>query len=360
MTNPIITEAVRALVDRRDLTRLEAAAAMEAIMSGAATNAQIAAFLTALRMKGETVEELIGFAQVMREKVVKVRPRAGDVVGATGTDREMLIDTCGTGGDASGTFNVSTATAFVVAGAGLRVAKHGNRSVSSLCGSADVVETLGIDIELSPAQVASCIDEVGIGFLYAPLLHTAMKHVMATRREMGVRTVFNMLGPLTNPAGANAQVIGVYAAALTDPLARVLAELGTLRAFVVHGADGLDEISNTGESHISEVHEGVVRSSTVRPEDFGMPRAAIRDLQGGDREENARIIRQVLGGETGPRRDIVLMNAAAALVVGNKAEDLKEGVALAAAAIDERSAAGKLEDLIALSRRLGSPRRTQG
>jgi anthranilate phosphoribosyltransferase len=360
MTNPIITEAVRALVDRRDLTRLEAAAAMEAIMSGAATNAQIAAFLTALRMKGETVEELIGFAQVMREKVVKVRPRAGDVVGATGTDREMLIDTCGTGGDASGTFNVSTATAFVVAGAGLRVAKHGNRSVSSLCGSADVVETLGIDIELSPAQVATCIDEVGIGFLYAPLLHTAMKHVMATRREMGVRTVFNMLGPLTNPAGANAQVIGVYAAALADPLARVLAELGTLRAFVVHGADGLDEISNTGESHISEVHEGVVRSSTVRPEDFGMPRAAIRDLQGGDREENARIIRLVLGGEAGPRRDIVLMNAAGALVVGNKAQDLKEGVALAAASIDGGSAARKLEDLIAFSRRLGSPRHTQG
>jgi len=360
MTNPIITEAVRALVDRRDLTRLEAAAAMEAIMSGAATNAQIAAFLTALRMKGETVEELIGFAQVMREKVVKVRPRAGDVVGATGTDREMLIDTCGTGGDASGTFNVSTATAFVVAGAGLRVAKHGNRSVSSLCGSADVVETLGIDIELSPAQVATCIDEVGIGFLYAPLLHTAMKHVMAARREMGVRTVFNMLGPLTNPAGANAQVIGVYAAALADPLARVLAELGTLRAFVVHGADGLDEISNTGESHISEVHEGVVRSSTVRPEDFGMPRAAIRDLQGGDREENARIIRLVLGGEAGPRRDIVLMNAAGALVVGNKAQDLKEGVALAAASIDGGSAARKLEDLIAFSRRLGSLRHTQG
>ena len=360
MTNPIITEAVRALVDRRDLTRLEAAAAMEAIMSGAATNAQIAAFLTALRMKGETVEELIGFAQVMREKVVKVRPRAGDVVGATGTDREMLIDTCGTGGDATGTFNVSTATAFVVAGAGLKVAKHGNRSVSSLCGSADVVETLGVDLELTPAQVARCIDEVGIGFLYAPLLHTAMKHVMAARREMGVRTVFNMLGPLTNPAGANAQVIGVYAAALADPLARVLAELGTLRAFVVHGADGLDEISNTGESHISEVHEGVVRSSTVRPEDFGMPRAAIRDLQGGDREENARIIRLVLGGEAGPRRDIVLMNAAGALVVGNKAQDLKEGVALAAASIDGGSAARKLEDLIAFSRRLGSPRHTQG
>ena len=273
MTSPIITEAVRALVDRRDLTRIEAAAAMEAVMSGAATNAQIAAFLTALRMKGETVEELIGFAQVMRQKVVKVPIGTADVVAQTGTDREMLIDTCGTGGDASGTFNVSTATAFVVAGAGLKVAKHGNRSVSSLCGSADVVETLGINLELPPAQVARCVDEVGIGFLYAPLLHTAMKHVMAARREMGVRTAFNMLGPLTNPAGANAQVIGVYSDALCEPLARVLAELGTIRAFVVHGADGLDEISSTGESHMCEVHEGVVRSSRVRPEDFGIARA---------------------------------------------------------------------------------------
>ena len=354
MTSPIITEAVRALVDRKDLSRIEAAAAMEAIMSGAATNAQIAAFLTALRMKGETVEELIGFAQVMRQKAVKVRTRAGEVVGATGTDREMLIDTAGTGGDASGTFNVSTATAFVVAGAGLKVAKHGNRSVSSLCGSADVVETLGINIELPPAKVARCVDEVGIGFLYAPLLHTAMKHVMAARREMGIRTVFNMLGPLTNPAGANAQVIGVYSDALTEPLARVLAELGTLRAFVVHGADGLDEISNTGPSHISEVHEGVVRSSSVRPEDFGLPRASIQELRGGDREENAEIIRRVLAGEAGPRRDIVLMNAAAALVVGGKARDFKEGVALAAQSIDSGAAAAKLAGLIALSQRLAN------
>ena len=354
MTSPIITEAVRALVDRKDLSRIEAAAAMEAIMSGAATNAQIAAFLTALRMKGETVEELIGFAQVMRQKAVKVRTRAGEVVGATGTDREMLIDTAGTGGDASGTFNVSTATAFVVAGAGLKVAKHGNRSVSSLCGSADVVETLGINIELPPAKVARCVDEVGIGFLYAPLLHTAMKHVMAARREMGIRTVFNMLGPLTNPAGANAQVIGVYSDALTEPLARVLAELGTLRAFVVHGADGLDEISNTGPSHISEVHEGVVRSSSVRPEDFGLPRASIQELRGGDREENAEIIRQVLAGEAGARRDIVLMNAAAALVVGGKARDFKEGVALAAQSIDSGAAAAKLAGLIALSQRLAN------
>jgi anthranilate phosphoribosyltransferase len=347
MTSPIITEAIRVLVDHRDLTRIEAAAAMEAIMSGAATNAQIAAFLTGLRMKGETVEELIGFAQVMRQKVVSIRTHAaGEVAGLTGTDREMLIDTCGTGGDATGTFNVSTATAFVVAGSGLRVAKHGNRSVSSLCGSADVVETLGINLDLSPQKVACCVDEVGIGFLYAPLLHTAMKHVMPARREMGVRTVFNMLGPLTNPAGANAQLIGVYAAALTEPLARVLAELGTFRAFVVHGADGLDEISTTGESRVSEVREGVVRTFTVRPEDFGLPRASMRDLLGGDREQNAAIIHAILRGEPGPRRDIVVMNAAAALVVGARARDLKEGVELAAHSIDTGAARAKLEQLV--------------
>jgi anthranilate phosphoribosyltransferase len=355
MTSPIITEAVRALVERRDLTRIEAAAAMDAIMSGAATNVQIAAFLTALRMKGETVEELIGFAQVMREKVARVPARADESL--TGTDREMLIDTCGTGGDASGTFNVSTATAFVVAGAGLRVAKHGNRSMSglsgaSLCGSADVVETLGVKLELTPEQVGRCVAEVGIGFLYAPLLHTAMKHVMAARREVGIRTVFNLLGPLTNPAGANAQVIGVAAATLTESLARVLAELGTYRAFVVHGADGLDEISNTGESRVSEVREGVVRTYTVRPEDFGMPRASIKDLLGGDREQNAEIIRAVLDGKPGPRRDIVLMNAAAALVAGGRARDLKDGAAVAAQSIDSHAARSKLDALVALTRRL--------
>ena len=352
MTSPIITEAVRALVERRDLTRIEAAAAMDAIMSGVSTNAQIAAFLTALRMKGETVEELIGFAQVMRQKVVKIRTRPDDVAALTGTDRDMLIDTCGTGGDAAGTFNVSTATAFVVAGAGLRVAKHGNRSVSSLCGSADVVETLGVSLDLPPAKVGRCVEELGIGFLYAPLLHTAMKHVMAARREMGVRTVFNMLGPLTNPAGANAQVIGVYSPGLTDPLARVLAELGTHRAFVVHGADGLDEISNTGESHISEVREGIVRTVTVRPEDFGVARASIVDLRGGDREQNAEIIRAILAGEPGAKRDIVLMNAAAALVAGGRARDFKEGVELAALSVDEGAARQKLERLVAFSQEL--------
>ncbi len=354
MTSPIIADAVRALVERRNLSRVEAAGAMDAIMSGAATNAQIAAFLVALRMKGETVEELIGFAQVMRQKVVRVRTRGDEVAGLTGTDREMLIDTCGTGGDASGTFNVSTATAFVVAGAGLKVAKHGNRSSSTLCGSADVVEALGISLELTPAQVGRCIDEIGIGFMYAPLLHTAMKHVMPARREIGVRTVFNLLGPLTNPAGANAQLIGVASAGLTEPLARVLAELGTIRAFVVHGADGLDEISNTGESQISEVHQGVVRSSRVRPEDFGLPRATIRDLRGGDRGENAKIIRLVLGGEPGPRRDIVLMNAAAALVAGGKARDLKEGVGMASQSIDSGAAASKLAALVERSQSLAA------
>jgi len=300
------------------------------------------------------VEELIGFAQVMRQKVVRVLTRGDEVAGLTGTDREMLIDTCGTGGDASGTFNVSTATAFVVAGAGLKVAKHGNRSSSTLCGSADVVESLGISLELTPAQVGRCIDEIGIGFMYAPLLHTAMKHVMPARREIGVRTVFNLLGPLTNPAGANAQLIGVASAGLTEPLARVLAELGTIRAFVVHGADGLDEISNTGESQISEVHEGVVRSSRVRPEDFGLPRATIRDLRGGDRGENAQIIRLVLGGEPGPRRDIVLMNAAAALVAGGKARDLKEGVGMASQSIDSGAAASKLAALVERSQSLAA------
>jgi anthranilate phosphoribosyltransferase len=352
MTSPIISEAIRALVERRDLTRIEAAAAMEAIMTGAATNAQIAAFLTALRMKGETVEELIGFAQVMRDKVSRVPTRGDGVAGLTGTDREMLIDTCGTGGDASGSFNVSTATAFVVAGAGLKVAKHGNRSASSLCGSADVVETLGVSLELSPVQVGRCIDQVGIGFLYAPLLHTAMKHVMAARREVGIRTVFNLLGPLTNPASANAQIIGVAAATLTEPLARVLAELGTFRAFVVHGADGLDEISNTGESRVSEVREGVVRTYAVRPEDFGLARASIADLKGGDREQNADIIRAILCGESGAKRDIVLMNAAAALVAGGKGRDLKDGVEVARHSIDSGAARTKLDRLVELSREL--------
>jgi anthranilate phosphoribosyltransferase len=350
----VIVEAIRTLVERRDLTRMEAAAAMEAIMSGGATHAQVAAFLTALRMKGETVDELTGLAEVMRLKVARVRTRAEVEASLTGTDREMLIDTCGTGGDATGTFNISTATAFVVAGTGLKVAKHGNRSASSLCGSADVVETLGINLELPPARVAQCVDEVGIGFLYAPLLHTAMKHVMPARREIGIRTVFNLLGPLTNPAGANAQVIGVSARHLVEPLARVLAELGTVRAFVVHGADGLDEISTTGESWVAEVREGLVRTAAVRPEDFGVSRASIGDLRGGDREENAEIIRRILAGDPGPKRDIVVVNSAAALVAGSRARDFKEGAQQAAQSIDSGAARQKLEGLVELSQRLAA------
>ena len=352
MTSPIIMEAVRALAERRDLTRIEAAAAMEAIMSGAATDAQIAAFLMALRMKGETVEELIGFAQVMRQKAVR-SAGAGDVVAAlTGTDREMLIDTCGTGGDAAGTFNVSTATAFVVAGAGLSVAKHGNRSVSSLCGSADVVEALGHQSGAEPREVARCIDEVGIGFLYAPLLHTAMKHVMPARREMGIRTVFNMLGPLTNPAGANAQVIGVYAAALTEPLARVLAELGTIaRLRGARGRRARRDLEHRGEPAI-EVREGTVRTFTVRPEDFGLTACLDRGSHGRRPRAERLDHPRSAGRRARPQRDIVLMNASAALVAGGRARELKEGVALAAQSIDEGAARATLEGLVALSQRL--------
>jgi anthranilate phosphoribosyltransferase len=342
----MIVEAIRSVVEGRSLSREQAFEVMDAIMSGQATDAQIAAFLTALRMKGETVEELIGFARVMREKVVPVRTRARVQTSLSGTDREMLVDTCGTGGDATGTFNVSTATAFVVAGAGIPVAKHGNRSVSSLCGSADVVEALGVRLDLPPERVGRCIDEVGIGFCYAPLLHKAMKFVMLARREIRIRTVFNILGPLTNPAHASAQVIGVYDGGLTEVMAHVLKELGILRAFIVHGRDGLDEISNTGESRISELREGQVHTYTVHPADFGMPCACMADLRGGSAADNAEIIRRLLEGEAGPKRDIVLLNAGAAIAAGGKAPGIAEGVALAEESIKSGAARGKLESLV--------------
>ena len=348
VTSPIITEAMRALVERKDLSRIEAAGAMEAIMSGAATDAQIAAFLTALRMKGETVEELIGFAQVMRQKVVKVRTGGSELVGATGTDREMLIDTAGTGGDASGTFNVSTATAFVVAGAGLKVAKHGNRSMSSLCGSADVVETLGIKIELSSAKIACCVDEIGIGFLYAPLLHTAMKHVMTARREMGVRTVFNLLGPLTTPAGANAQIIGVRRSRSRSRWPGCSPSSGPC-ASSSRRADGLDESRIRGRAASGGARGRC--NSTVRPR-TGLPCLHSGSAWG----ERARTPRSSADPRRrgGPRRDSVLMNVAAALLVGGLAHDLKDGVALAARSIDSGAAATKLEGLVALSQRLAT------
>jgi anthranilate phosphoribosyltransferase len=325
---------------------------MDGIMTGKATDAQISAFLTALRMKGETAEELTGFARVIREKASFI-PTCGAVSAAlSGTDREMLVDTCGTGGDATGTFNISTATAFVLAGAGVRVAKHGNRSVSSLCGSADVVEALGIRITLTPEAVGRCIDEVGIGFLYAPLLHEAMRYAMLARREMKIRTVFNLLGPLCNPARAAAQVLGVYSERLTELMAQVLCELGTRRAFVVHGADGLDEITITGESKISEVRDREVRTYYVAPEDFGLNRAPIDQIQGGDAAQNAGIIRDVLSGGGGARCDVVLLNAAAGIVAGGRAAGLREGIQMARESIGSRSALDRLEKLIALTNRL--------
>jgi len=342
----MIVDAIRAVVERKDLTRDQAFAVMDAIMSGQATDAQIAAFLTALRMKGETVEELIGFARVMREKVSPVKTRARVQTSLSGTDREMLVDTCGTGGDATGTFNVSTATAFVVAGAGIPVAKHGNRSVSSLCGSADVVEALGVRLDLPAERVGRCVDEIGIGFCYAPLLHRAMKFVMLARREIRIRTIFNILGPLTNPAHASAQVIGVYDGGLTQAMARVLKELGTVRAFIVHGEDGLDELSTTGPSQVAELRDGEVHSYVVSPEDFGIPRAQMTDLQGGSAADNAQIIRRILAGERGPKRDIVALNAAAAIAAGGKAAGIPEGLTLAEESIDSGAARARLARLV--------------
>ena len=347
----MILESLKKVVERKDLSAEEAFMTMDEVMSGKATDAQIAAFLTALRLKGETVAEITGFARAMREKVSPVKVRGHVDASISGTDRDALVDTCGTGGDASNTFNISTATAFVVAGAGIPVAKHGNRSVSSLCGSADVVEALGVSLELPPEQVGHCIDEVGIGFLYAPLLHKAMKYVMTARREIRIRTVFNILGPLTNPAGASAQVIGVYQEGLTEVLARVLNELGSRRAFVVHGLDGLDEISVSGESKISEVRGGRVYSYRVSPEDFGLRRSRLSDLQGGNAADNAQIITSLLNGEEGPRRDVVLMNASLAIAAGGKANDFHEGVKLAAQSIDSGAAMEKLRRLVEFSRR---------
>lgn len=347
----LITEAIKKAVDRIDLSSDEAEQVLEQIMSGECTDAQIAALLTALRMKGETVDELTGFARVMRKKAAAVRPRSMVAAALGGTEREALIDTCGTGGDVSGSFNVSTATALVVAGAGLRVAKHGNRSVSSQCGSADVVEALGVRIDLPPDRIAECIDEVGIGFLHAPLLHDAMKYVAPARRQMAIRTIFNMLGPLTNPAQADTQVIGVYAPDLTELLAKALSRLGTARAFVVHGMDGLDEISISGATRVTELKNGRLSTRTITPEEYGMKRADLSEIRGGDATTNAQIIREILEGLPGARRDIVLLNAAAALVAGAKAGDFSEGIAKAAVSIDGGLARMKLEQLVEFTNR---------
>jgi anthranilate phosphoribosyltransferase len=347
-----IVDAIRKVVAGEHLTRADAESVMDEIMSGKTTDAQIASFLTALRMKSETIEELIGFARVIRRKACPVPTQSDVAASYSGTEREMLVDTCGTGGDAAGTFNISTATAFVLAGAGVRVAKHGNRSVSSLCGSADVVEALGIRIDLTPEAVGRCIDEVGIGFLYAPLLHDAMRYVMLARREMKIRTVFNLLGPLCNPANATAQVLGVYDEKLTEMMAQVLCELGARRAFVVHGADGLDEFSISGETKISEVRDGQVRTYYLTPEDFGLARAPIEQIQGGDATRNAEIIRRILAGEASTKLDVVLLNAAAGLVAGGRAETLKAGMLLARESIQSGSALHRLDQLVSLTCKL--------
>jgi anthranilate phosphoribosyltransferase len=331
----VIAKAIAAVVEGQDLTAAQAADVMRQVMSGEATPAQIGAYLVALRMKGETVEEIAGSARVMREMATRIR-----------VDDPLVVDTCGTGGDRAGTFNISTTAAFVVAGGGITVAKHGNRAVSGKAGSADVLIALGVNVEQPPEVVEACVNEIGVGFLFAPLFHGAMKHAIGPRREIAVRTLFNVLGPLTNPAGATVQVLGVYAEALTDRLARVLMELGSTHCFVVHGSDGLDEITTTGPSRVAEGRAGVVEAWTLDPAELGIPTAKPADLTGGDAQANAAITRQVLAGEPGPHRDIVLLNAAPAFVATGKAKTMRQGIALAAESIDSGAAAEKLARLV--------------
>ncbi|MBL8176303.1 MAG: anthranilate phosphoribosyltransferase [Bryobacterales bacterium] len=327
------------VANRQNLAADEATQAMVVILEGKATTAQIAAFLVALRMKGETSEELLGFARAMRSKANPVD------VGLTG---ETLLDTCGTGGDGGGTFNISTVAAFVAAGAGIRVAKHGNRSLSSLCGSADLLEELGVDIAMSPQRAAQAIREAGIGFLFAPAIHPAMRHAQPARAEIKMRTAFNLLGPLTNPAGANVQVIGAPSVPAAELMAHALAGLGISRAFIVHGSDGLDEITTTGPTTVFSIANRSVSQLSLSPSDFGVPLANPADLRGGDRKRNATIALDILSGAKGPHRDIVIVNAAAALVVGGLAGDYPGGVRLAEGAIDSGEALRRLRQLAAM------------
>jgi anthranilate phosphoribosyltransferase len=346
----MLPEILHKLVTHRvNLTRYEARSVMESVLRGEATNAQIGAFLVALNMKGETVEEIVGFAQAIRAAATPLPLHKDHALDVSGTERDALVDTCGTGGDASGTFNVSTATALVVAGTGVRVAKHGNRSVTSQCGSADVIEALGVRLDIPIPRVAACLEKVGIAFLFAPAMHAAMKYVQPARRELRLRTVFNLLGPLTNPANASAQVVGVYSESLVEKLAQALAELGLERALVVHGEDGLDEITISGSTKIAELRDCHVRVYQVAPEEFGLRRAPLSSISGGDAATNAAIIREILDGAASPRRDIVLLNAAASLVAAGKANTIAEGVPLAAESIDSGTALQKLSALVAFT-----------
>ena len=343
----MILDALHKIANHREsLSREVARGVMQEVLRGEATDAQIAALLVGLHMKGETVEEIVGFAEAIRDAAAPLPIARNSLVDVSGTGREALVDTCGTGGDASGTFNISTATALTVAGAGVRVAKHGNRGVSSKCGSADVMEALGVNINLPPARVAACMDAVGIAFLFAPLMHSATKYVQPARRELRLRTVFNLLGPLTNPARTSAQVVGVYSEDLVEKLAEALALLGLRRALVVHGTDGLDEITITGPTRVAEVREGQVRSYEVTPEEFGIPRSALDAISGGDAGTNAGMIRDILRGNKSARRDVVLLNAAATLVAAGQVDKIGEGIPLAAKSLDSGAAADKLEALV--------------
>jgi anthranilate phosphoribosyltransferase len=334
----LIKEAIAKLVAKINLTQTEAEAVMREIMQGEATDAQIASYITALRIKGETVDEITGSARVMREKAVPIR-----------LDAKYQVDTCGTGGDMAHTFNISTTVAFVVAGAGVTVAKHGNRSVSSKSGSADVLQALGIDIEIPSHRVEECMKEVGIAFLFAPMMHQAMKYAIGPRREIGIRTIFNLLGPLTNPAKVTSQIMGVYAAELTGSLAQSLGNLGANHVFVVHGMDGLDEITVTDKTKVSEYVNGKVKDYFIHPADFGMAIARKDDLRGGDAKDNAAITIAVLKGKKGVHRDIVLLNAAAGLVASGKAGDFNEGIKLGADSIDSGAAFSKLGQMKAFT-----------
>jgi len=357
----MINDALHRIVNHREsFSREEARAVMGEVLSGKCTDSQIAALLVGLHMKGETVEEIVGFAEAIRAGATPIHVKNNSLLDASGTGREALVDTCGTGGDAAGTFNISTVTAFVVAGAGVRVAKHGNgsstpkvdgQSMGAKCGAADVMEALEVNIQLSPELIGRCLEEVGIAFLFAPAIHSAAKYVQAVRRETRLRTVFNLLGPLTNPAGASAQVVGVYALDLVEKVAEALSMLGTHRAFVVHGLDGLDEITITGPTRVAEVRDGNVHSYEIDPDEFGFQRAPLETISGGDAAQNAGIVRSILAGEESPRRDIVLMNAAAALVAAGKAEHLKAAAEIAARSIDSGSAARKLDALVSFTQK---------
>ena len=329
-------ELIAKVADGKDLTEEEAKRGMEILLSGEATQAQIGSFLTALRMKGETLDELVGFASVLRDKAENISPKA-----------ENYVDLVGTGGDCTYTFNISTTAAFVVAAAGLPVAKHGTRSISSKSGAGDVLDELGVNIMAEPDVVERCVDTAGIGFMFAQLFNKSMKYVGQARKEMGIRTVFNILGPLANPSRAKNMVVGVYTPTLTEVVAKAMARLGVLRAFVVSGRDNMDEITLTGETTVSEIRDGAVQTFRITPEEFGIKRCSLEELRGGDGKENAKITRAILSGEEkGPKRDIVLLNAGATLYVGGVAKDIKEGIKLATEAIDSGKAKAVLEKLV--------------